>query len=262
MESPCTRLHADTGSSLRLHTTGNSKMQHKQKHYYLICPTGPVPLPLDKHFFFGRAEGNNIVVDDARASRRHAELYWDGSDFVLIDLNSSNGTFVNGNKITSHVLKDSEVIQIGFMSYTYRAVASVQELETQVQKLRKDSRGQATVEMPALQGDALPETDFNGTLAIMSLPEICQMIGLGRRSGMLLTVNEKKEKGILYFRDGQIFSAECGLLKGDEAVLHILQFRQGSFSFRARHPNPDANVTQKTPHLLMEAARLADENKA
>jgi len=232
------------------------------KMHYLICASGPVPLPLDKHFFFGRAEGNNIVVDDMRASRRHAEVYWDGSAFLVMDLNSSNGTFVNGDKITSHVLKDTDVIQIGLLAYTYRAVGSPDELETSVQKLREDTRGKVTVEMPALDANAIPDTDFNGTLSTMHLPEICQMLALGRRSGMILIINEKREKGILYLREGEIYSAECGLLKGEAAALRILCFKHGSFSFRAKHPVPETNVTQKTSQLLLEAARQEDESGA
>ncbi len=232
-----------------------------ERKHYLICPSGPVELPDDKHFFFGRAEGNNVVVDDVRASRRHAELYWDGSDFVLLDLNSSNGTYVNGEKIASRVLTDGDVIQIGFMSYTYRAVSDPAELETTVQRLREDTRGKVTVEMPAVDPGAIPDTDFNGTLATMSAPEICQMLMLGLRTGMLLVVDQTHEKGILYFRNGEIYSAECGLLKGEEATFKILNFRQGQFSFRAKHPIPEKNVTQKTSQILLEAARQDDENE-
>lgn len=232
----------------------------KNKQHYLIGPSGPVLLPLDKHFFFGRAEGNSIVVDDTRASRRHAELYWDDSAFILIDLNSSNGTLLNGKPITSCLLKDQDEIQIGLQAYTYRIVNTVAELDTAMKEKFKAAQAMVTSEMPALKSSALPDTDFNGTLATMSVTEIVQMMELGQRGGMLLVINEKKEKGILYLREGQIISAEFRLLDGDAAALAVLKLKQGSFSFRVEHPSPKPNVKQKTAALLLEAARHDDED--
>lgn len=226
--------------------------------YYLIAPAGPLELPKEKHFFFGRAEGNNIVVDDIRASRRHAELYFDGAHFVLMDLDSSNGTSVNNQRITSKVLENGDEIQIGFQSYRFRVVDDRAELEQSVLNVRKDTRHMVTAEMPN-PAQMLPDTDFNGSLSTMPATEICQLMALGRRSGMLLTMDEKKRKGILYFRDGEIIGAELGLIEGEDAVFEILRFRAGSFSFRTRHPIPKENVKAKTAHLLLEAARRGDE---
>ena len=45
--------------------------------HYVVTSTGPISLPKDKHVYFGRAEGNTIIVNDPRASRQHADLYWD-----------------------------------------------------------------------------------------------------------------------------------------------------------------------------------------
>lgn len=48
----------------------------------------------------GRDAGVDVSVDDSQISRHHATLTWTGDVFVLKDLNSSNGTFVNGERIT------------------------------------------------------------------------------------------------------------------------------------------------------------------
>lgn len=52
----------------------------------------------------GRAADNDIVIDDAEVSRHHARLTLRGNDWVLEDLGSRNGTFVNGQRITGPVL--------------------------------------------------------------------------------------------------------------------------------------------------------------
>lgn len=62
---------------------------------------------------FGRAETSTIPIRDAKASRQHAQIQQHGSEFVLVDLNSSNGTFVNGGRIEEHVLSNGDEIRIG-----------------------------------------------------------------------------------------------------------------------------------------------------
>ena len=61
----------------------------------------------------GRDLDNEIVVADSRASRRHAEVRWDGMACTLHDLGSKNGTFLNGRRITGpHALQAGDVIAL------------------------------------------------------------------------------------------------------------------------------------------------------
>jgi pSer/pThr/pTyr-binding forkhead associated (FHA) protein len=68
---------------------------------------------------FGRAEDSDIIVNDSVASRHHAELVRIGASFLIKDLGSSNGTYVNGNKTTEHYLMNNDVFSIGDHSYRY-----------------------------------------------------------------------------------------------------------------------------------------------
>jgi ABC transport system ATP-binding/permease protein len=61
----------------------------------------------------GRAKTNNVVVNDALASRVHAVLVSSPAGLEIRDNNSSNGTFVNGTMITSAMLRDGDVVTIG-----------------------------------------------------------------------------------------------------------------------------------------------------
>ena len=64
----------------------------------------------------GRTEGNDLVIkDDTTISRNHAEIFQDDEENIfLTDLNSSNGTFVNGNKLEdSIILKKKDIVKIG-----------------------------------------------------------------------------------------------------------------------------------------------------
>ncbi|HEX2910325.1 MAG TPA: FHA domain-containing protein [Chloroflexia bacterium] len=62
----------------------------------------------------GRQSGNEVVVPDEQVSRKHAEIEERGGTFYLTDLNSSNGTFVNGTRISSpQALRTGDTIQFG-----------------------------------------------------------------------------------------------------------------------------------------------------
>jgi two-component system cell cycle response regulator len=83
--------------------------------------------------FIGRANTSDIYLDDDGVSRRHARVMVgnDGSVQVF-DLNSTNGTYHNGERISTHVLRDGDTIQIGsttILKFSYRDA-----LEEELQK--------------------------------------------------------------------------------------------------------------------------------
>ena len=70
----------------------------------------------------GRATENTISLPDAQASRRHAEIRYENGRHVLVDMNSTNGTTVNGSRISGpRVLTHGDVIAIGAIQLRYEA---------------------------------------------------------------------------------------------------------------------------------------------
>ena len=70
--------------------------------------------PLEgKEVTIGRKPGNTIQIDNLAVSGRHARVVRVGSKLVLEDLNSTNGTYVNGERITKHVLRHGDRITVG-----------------------------------------------------------------------------------------------------------------------------------------------------
>ena len=62
----------------------------------------------------GRSRDNEMTLDDNSVSRRHAEIQRLGSGkFMLYDLDSLNGVFVNEQKISKHKLSEGDIIEIG-----------------------------------------------------------------------------------------------------------------------------------------------------
>ncbi|HEY3452358.1 MAG TPA: adenylate/guanylate cyclase domain-containing protein [Myxococcales bacterium] len=71
----------------------------------------------------GRHPINHLKLADREISKEHAEIARQGEDFWVQDLNSSNGTQVNGRRITRFKLKDGDQVQLGGTTLTFRAGA-------------------------------------------------------------------------------------------------------------------------------------------
>jgi len=71
--------------------------------------------PLEKsELVIGRDQGNDIVIIDPEVSRRHARVFLQGGSYVIEDLGSTNGTYVNGQRLTGpYVLRSGELINLG-----------------------------------------------------------------------------------------------------------------------------------------------------
>jgi hypothetical protein len=81
----------------------------------------PVDLP---RLLVGRSPDNDISIPSQYVSRHHALLIRHGGSVILIDLNSTNGTFVNSRRVFEHVLANGDEITVDshspFMQYSIR----------------------------------------------------------------------------------------------------------------------------------------------
>ncbi|MBI2954101.1 MAG: DUF3662 domain-containing protein [Chloroflexi bacterium] len=89
----------------------------------LVCGSGAtngMRYYVDKpNVTMGRGLGNEIVVDDPRVSRHHAEIRLTGGKICIYDLKSTNGTWVNRQRITESVLANGDVISLGGVEFTF-----------------------------------------------------------------------------------------------------------------------------------------------
>ncbi len=70
-------------------------------------------LEREQNLTIGRREGNDVIIENLAVSGHHAKIDSVGDGFLLTDLKSKNGTFVNNEEITSHWLKAGDVVTIG-----------------------------------------------------------------------------------------------------------------------------------------------------
>jgi hypothetical protein len=91
---------ASTDARARLYLTYNGKTLKE--------------IPFDRpRIMIGRSEHNDLPIISRFVSRHHAMFIRDGNTTVLMDLNSTNGTFVNSQRISNHVMVHEDVVMIG-----------------------------------------------------------------------------------------------------------------------------------------------------
>lgn len=87
----------------------------------IVMPSGD-RIELTDETLIGRLNDCGIVITDGNTSRHHARINRSGSGFVIADLNSTNGTFVNGDALVAdHRLADGDIITVGSVSLRFEA---------------------------------------------------------------------------------------------------------------------------------------------
>ena len=86
--------------------------------FQFVMRSGPTPgavFPLEgDQLIIGRDAASNVAISDAEVSRKHARLNFQGGKYVIEDLGSTNGTFVNGQRLGGlTVLKAGDVVSLG-----------------------------------------------------------------------------------------------------------------------------------------------------
>jgi hypothetical protein len=109
--------------------------------YQLIVRTGPIPgqvFALEKgEVFIGREMTNDIVINDAEISRRHARIVWQPAGFMIEDLGSTNGTFINGQRLMNPALmRPGDMMMFG------------EHVTLSFEEVRFDENATAVVERP------------------------------------------------------------------------------------------------------------------
>jgi len=119
----------------------SNRAQENQPKLVITRPDLP-PSSLElvnEYTHVGRTPGNEIALPYPSVSSRHCIFILSGVDVVLRDLNSSNGTLVNGTAINETVLRPGDVIQVGTVQIKFEAGIKRPKLNTQVALPKKST---------------------------------------------------------------------------------------------------------------------------
>ncbi|MBN2510611.1 MAG: GGDEF domain-containing protein [Spirochaetales bacterium] len=88
-------------------------------NYYLETEKRRYTLRPGKDYLIGRSPKHDVFLSDPTVSRNHARMRWDDGSFVLEDMNSTNGTWINTQKIITRRLEGGEIVQVGRIEFEF-----------------------------------------------------------------------------------------------------------------------------------------------
>ena len=216
---------------------------------------GEFPLKSDKPCVIGRSSELDMVLVEDMVSRKHAKITWGQGKLNIEDLGSTNGTFVNGEKILKPSrIKEGDRILIGTsILKLVKAGSSVDMTDAQVKRNLE--------QVAAQQSAKQTKTAMTGKLEEIPLVDLLQMFSTSKKNGVLV-VNRERE-GKIHLRQGKVYYAvidENHELGPQKSFNRVMSWESGDFELRP----PDnqsfmVELDSSTDHLLMDAMRQLDE---
>ena len=220
---------------------------------------GEFPLKAEKQIVIGRSSELDMVLVEDMVSRKHARIMVNGTGQISIeDLGSTNGTFVNGEKVKQATLKEGDRILIGTsILKLIQQGAGAHEVDDAVAKQR--------LEEVAVQAarTSTKASSMTGKIEEIPLPDLLQLFHTSKKNGVLVVSNENEGK--LYLRQGRVYYAvidENHNLGPQKSFNRIVTWEQGDFELRPADPQEFmVEMDSSTEALLMDALRQLDEYK-
>lgn len=214
--------------------------------------------PLDRgaaELVIGRATDVDIVLVEDMVSRRHARILDSNGALTIEDLASTNGTFVNGEKVQRAELKEGDRILIGSSILKLVGAGGGDTLSA------ADARH--ALERTGARSATHGGRRMTGLIEEIPLPDLMQLLATSRKSGVL-AVSGKHGHGRIHFRDGQIHFAALheaeGQLPPRKVIYRMLGWTSGTFTLeRPDERNVPEEISETVEALLMEGMRQLDE---
>ncbi len=211
---------------------------------------GEFSLPANREIVVGRSSELDMVLVEDMVSRRHAKIIVADDQIFIQDLGSTNGTFVNGEKIKRAKLNEGDRILIGtsiiklVMADPSSTAASPQKMEAQAKSRPTQAR------------------TMSGSIDEVPLPDLMQLFSTSKKSGVLVVRTEESEGKIFLEKGNVVFSSvndqeEVPPLK---ALIRILTWEHGTFDMEPLEEREfPARLEMSTEGILMEGFRQIDE---
>ncbi len=222
---------------------------------------GEYPLGEGQEIVIGRSSELDMVLVEEMVSRKHARISLNGGVITIEDLGSTNGTFVNGEKVEHGTLKEGDRVLVG--TNILKVIAISQEDEPPLD-LKAVAAGRVTARQKMSRvGDEPPR--MSGSLEEIPLPDLLQLFGTSKKNGVLVLQTDTLE-GRIYLTEGKVrFAAIEGMdaVPSLKAVYRMLDWHQGQFALdppdSRKFENP---VDAGAQEILMEGIRQQDEFNA
>jgi hypothetical protein len=218
---------------------------------------GEFPLEEDREIIVGRSSDLDMVLVEEMVSRRHARIQLTNGHISIDDLNSTNGTFVNGERVTHAELQEGDRVLIG---------SNILKVVTTDGTAASANDADAASQVSRSVGRRTEEARMSGDLEEIPLPDLMQLFGSSRKTATLIITTET-HVGRIHLNEGLVRAVEMETATGDplpisglKAIYRMICWERGVFELTPRDSrsfeNPlDASVQE----VLMEGFRHKDE---
>jgi pSer/pThr/pTyr-binding forkhead associated (FHA) protein len=214
---------------------------------------GEFPVTTDKPIVVGRSSDLDMVLVEDMVSRKHARIAMQGDQIWIEDLGSTNGTFVNGEKIKRSRLKEGDRVLIGTSILKLIAGEGAQD--------NTDAKMQ--LENVAAARRSTQQRTMSGSIEEVPLPDLLQLFGTSKKSGVLVIRAEGDDVGRIFLRKGIIYHAtinDSEDVPAMKAIYRMLTWEKGLFDLDPPDPRELPNeINVGVQEVLMEGMRQLDE---
>jgi len=244
---------------------------------------GEFALEMNQELIIGRSSELEMVLIEDMVSRHHAKITTTDVDIFIEDLGSTNGTFVNGEKITSCKLKEGDRILIG-TSIVKLVFEEFDASHPPPPPMGAFLAGEARVEdvraVPSLSSanskrvahtghtshGATQSGVLSGVIDQVPLPDLLQLFGSSKKTGCLFITTPAGTEGRIYLRDGRIYGSAINGnfdVPVDKSFYRMMAWTSGNFlldtsaSYEFNVP-----IDETVESMLMESMRILDETHA
>lgn len=213
---------------------------------------GEFPLPGEGEIVIGRSSELDMVLVEDMVSRRHSKITVTPEQIFIQDLGSTNGTFVNGEKIKRARLSEGDRILIGTSIIKLVATEEPTDVGHARERLKDVAAARSTSQVRTM----------TGSISEVPLPDLLQLFSASKKSGVLV-VRTDNDVGKIYLDKGMVVFAAVNDnfdVSPQKSFIRVMTWEHGTFDMDAPEERdfPD-KLEMGTEALLMDAMRQIDE---
>src|SRR5262249_18776742 len=217
---------------------------------------GEYPLPDARDLVIGRSSDLDMVLIEDMVSRKHARISLQDGEITIADLGSTNGTFVNGEKVKKAQLKEGDRVLIG------TSILKLVTVQRGAQPL--DARAaQEQLERTAAAQERKGRSAVQGRLEEVPLVDLLQLLSTSKKTGTIVISGYRG--GRVQLHGGRVVAAVIDAdptLPPKKALYRMVGWTQGGFEFvpqEGEAPSVPNEIKESTEALVMEAMQQQDE---
>src|ERR1700728_400524 len=213
---------------------------------------GEFPIVPDKQIVVGRSSDLDMVLVEDMVSRKHGRIAMQQDQIWIEDLGSTNGTFVNGEKIKRARLKEGDRVLIGTSILKLIAGDAPRDGMDAKRELENVAQARRTSQ----------QRTMSGSIEEVPLPDLLQLFGTSKKSGVLV-IRTEDDVGRIYLKKGNIAFAIINDLDDVQplkSLYRMLTWQKGLFDLDPPEEREFPNeMNSSVQEILMDGMRQLDE---